>query len=305
MTPALMPASSACEPRVAETWVWLISLRLIGRAPICRTVARSWASWALVKPPEIWAPVRPSIPSGFLEKLMIGRVLTSLSRTTAKWPESASACSPATGPIACAWPRWAIWRVTSWKASRPSSVKPKVTFGSLNSPNSCFGSVMSVPESAGSSLSAYQPGRAVLSTVPPSSLGYSETTIVPGGTSRTIPFCGRFSPVGLMKRSFLASSGPAIRSCGSAALEEVVARLGDRAVLAVLHRRLFGGELGRAVGGRGRRRRRSAAGSRSFSGRGRLLPSVPSDSFSGPGGGCWPGRPPIARSGPIRFGSQS
>ena len=44
MTPALMPSSSACEPRVAETWVWLISLRLIGRAPICRVVARSWAS---------------------------------------------------------------------------------------------------------------------------------------------------------------------------------------------------------------------------------------------------------------------
>ena len=46
----------------------------------------SWASWMLVKPPEIWAPVRPSIPSGFWAKSMIGRVLTSLSRTTAKWP---------------------------------------------------------------------------------------------------------------------------------------------------------------------------------------------------------------------------
>ena len=49
----------------------------------------------LVKPPEIWAPLRPSIPSGFSAKLMIGRVLTSLSRTTAKWPESAAACSAA------------------------------------------------------------------------------------------------------------------------------------------------------------------------------------------------------------------
>ena len=28
-----------------------------------------------VKPPEIWAPVRPSIPSGFSAKLMIGRGL--------------------------------------------------------------------------------------------------------------------------------------------------------------------------------------------------------------------------------------
>ena len=97
MIPALIPACSAWLPSVAETWVWLISLRLIGRAPICRKVARSWASWMLLKPPEIWAPVRPSIPSGFCGKLMIGRVLTSLSRTTAKWPESASACSPEAG----------------------------------------------------------------------------------------------------------------------------------------------------------------------------------------------------------------
>ena len=28
-----------------------------------------------MKPPEIWAPVRPSIPSGFSAKLMIGRDL--------------------------------------------------------------------------------------------------------------------------------------------------------------------------------------------------------------------------------------
>ena len=36
MTPALMPVVRApAVPRVAETWVWLISLRLIGRAPIC------------------------------------------------------------------------------------------------------------------------------------------------------------------------------------------------------------------------------------------------------------------------------
>ena len=75
MTPALIPSSSAWLPSVAETWVWLISFRLIGRAPICRKVARSCASWMLVKPPEIWAPVRPSIPSGFSAKLMIGRRL--------------------------------------------------------------------------------------------------------------------------------------------------------------------------------------------------------------------------------------
>ena len=93
MIPALIPSCRAWVPRVAETWVWEISFRLIGRAPICSVSASSWASEIAVKPPEIWAPVRPSIPSGFSWKLMIGRVLTSLSRTTAKWPESASACS--------------------------------------------------------------------------------------------------------------------------------------------------------------------------------------------------------------------
>ena len=44
MTPALIPASSAWLPSVAETWVWLISFRSTGRAPIWRIVARSWAS---------------------------------------------------------------------------------------------------------------------------------------------------------------------------------------------------------------------------------------------------------------------
>ena len=100
MIPALMPSWRAWEPSVAETWVSLISFRLIGRAPICSVVASSWASVTLSKPPEIWAPPGPSIPSGFSAKLTIGRVLTSLSRTTAKCPESAAACSPAAGPIA-------------------------------------------------------------------------------------------------------------------------------------------------------------------------------------------------------------
>ena len=129
MIPAFRPWSSACWPSVAETWLWLISLRSIGSAPIWRKVARSCASCD-VKPPEISAPVRPSIPSGFSAKLMIGRVTASLSRTTAKWPESAAASwrrRPARSPAPA--PRWAIRRVTSWNASRPSSVKPKVTLG--------------------------------------------------------------------------------------------------------------------------------------------------------------------------------
>ena len=76
MIPALIPSWSAWAPSVAETWVSLISLRLIGRAPICSVVASSWASpCSPLKPPEIWAPLRPSIPSGFSLKLMIGRGL--------------------------------------------------------------------------------------------------------------------------------------------------------------------------------------------------------------------------------------
>ena len=67
--------------------------------------------------------MRPSIPSGFSTKLMIGLVTTSLSRTAAKCPErrSLSALTPPIAPAAAALlaPRWAIALVTSWKAERP------------------------------------------------------------------------------------------------------------------------------------------------------------------------------------------
>ena len=65
--------------------------------------------------------MRPSIPSGLSTKLMIGRDLTSLSRTTAKWPENWSAVLRLpTGAVgASAWPALGDRRVTSWKASRP------------------------------------------------------------------------------------------------------------------------------------------------------------------------------------------
>ena len=64
MIPALRPWSSACWPSVAETVVVEISFSSIGSAPIFRNSARSCASLSL-KLPEIWAPWRPSIPSGF------------------------------------------------------------------------------------------------------------------------------------------------------------------------------------------------------------------------------------------------
>ncbi len=62
--PALRPWSSACLPSVAETCEREISSSRSGRAPVLSTFARSWAL-VIVKPPEIWAPVEPSMPSGF------------------------------------------------------------------------------------------------------------------------------------------------------------------------------------------------------------------------------------------------
>ena len=47
------------------------------------------ASWAVT--PEICAPVRPSIPFGLSTKLMIGREISSPSRTIANEPENWSA----------------------------------------------------------------------------------------------------------------------------------------------------------------------------------------------------------------------
>ena len=210
----------------------------------------SWASWMLWKPPEIWAPVRPSIPSGFSAKLMIGRVLTSLSRTTAKWPESASASSAPGRPIACSWPRWAIARVTSWNASRPPSVKSKVTFGWSNSSVSCFGLVMSVPESAGSSLSANQPGSASSSGCAVGVLRLFGDDDGPDRDLDDFALVGAFAPGGRRCRGLR----PVLRAGDQVVrlvfLEEVVARFRRRAVRAVRDRLLFGGELDRAVGGR-------------------------------------------------------
>ena len=50
------------------------------------------------------------------------------------------------------WPRWAIRRVMFWNATRPWSVKSKVTFGWLFWSKFCSGLVMSSPLSCGLSL---------------------------------------------------------------------------------------------------------------------------------------------------------
>ena len=113
----------------------------------------SCASCGSLKPPEISAPVRPSIPFGFSWKLMIGRVTASSSRTTAKWPENAAAVSESTAPsapcvAACSAPRRAMSCVTSWNASRPLSVKSNWTTGWLNWSKACWGSSIWSPVSA-------------------------------------------------------------------------------------------------------------------------------------------------------------
>ena len=100
--------------------------------------------------PEIWAPVRPSIPSGFSTKLMIGRETTSLSRTTAKLSEASDACAASTTPGPPVEAALGDLLGDLLELSRPSSVKSKVTFGWLVvGSNFCSGSLMSAPESAG------------------------------------------------------------------------------------------------------------------------------------------------------------
>src|ERR1044072_1563401 len=123
--PATRPWSSAWAPSEAETCEREISSSLIGSAPIWRIFARSWADW-IVKPPEICAPVEPSMPSGFSWKLMNGFETSWSSSTIAKLCEAWSAGTP--GSVLSA-PRWAILRVIDWNALRPLSVKSNVTIG--------------------------------------------------------------------------------------------------------------------------------------------------------------------------------
>ena len=105
----------------------------------------------IVKPPEICAPVEPSMPSGFSRKLMNGIETSSLSSAIAKWCELCSG-SGLSG-LALSAPRWATWLVICWNALWPLSLKSKVTIGSLPPRWSkfCSGFLMSVPERPGSS----------------------------------------------------------------------------------------------------------------------------------------------------------
>ena len=97
-----------------------------------------------VKPPEIWAPVRPSIPSGFSAKLMIGRGLDFVVEDDREVAGERSAAScrradrlrlAALGDL----PGDVLERVPAL------SVKSKVTFGWLFWSKFCSGLVMSSP----------------------------------------------------------------------------------------------------------------------------------------------------------------
>jgi hypothetical protein len=194
--------------------LWLVRASLTGSAPILRKLARSCAE-PIVKLPEIWAPVRPSIPCGLSMKLMIGWVTIWLSRTTEKCCEYCSAAAELKVPGgAVALPRSAIVRVTSSNAVRPVSVKSNVTLGWLVVGSKfCSGFVMSVPESAGRSRSTYwgceESSAGLWERVFVSLVGASTTT-VPCGTETILVPGGCFSLRVLRKRSCFFSAGPEI-----------------------------------------------------------------------------------------------
>ena len=167
--------------------------------------------------PEICAPVRPSIPFGFSTKLMIGREISSPSRTIANEPEnwSASLALAAAGgwPVAAKYasdPRRAMSEVTLANASRPSSVKLKSTVGWLNWSVPGFGSVIWSPVRPGLSCrtkNCEPTSDSSMSWVEGSSSGLSSSTTVPRGTARTLVPGGCFSLGEFANRSSLTSEG--------------------------------------------------------------------------------------------------
>ena len=86
--------------------------------------------------------------------------------------------------------------------------------------------------------------------------------------------------------------------------EEVVLRLADRAGFAVFDRFLFGRQQRRRVGGGEGAGGDQAGVLEAFRVAPRFFPFF-FELFDRAGGRLWPGWPPITRSGPIRFGSQS
>ena len=102
--------------------------------------------------PLIWAPVRPSMPSGFSWKSIVASETIWLSSVIAKRWNAASGGSP--GALIWLAPRSAIRLVTAANRFRPSSVNSIVTIGScVFGSVFCSGFLMSDPDSSESSSS--------------------------------------------------------------------------------------------------------------------------------------------------------
>ena len=149
--PASRPWSSACWPREAETVVWETSFSSIGRAPMRRFSARSWAS-VLLSRPVISAPVLPSMPSGFSRKSIVASETIRLSSVIAKRCCAASRCSGVEpGGRMISEPRCASRLVARANARWPSPVNCMLTAGPRLELGLTSGFLMSDPDSSESS----------------------------------------------------------------------------------------------------------------------------------------------------------
>ena len=80
---AFQASASESLPSVAEIAVCWSVVNVTGRAPVCSTSARFFAS--LMSPiPVIWAPFEPLIPFGYCSQSIDGHDLISRSSTIAK-----------------------------------------------------------------------------------------------------------------------------------------------------------------------------------------------------------------------------
>ena len=99
--PAKRPWSSDSLPSVAETRLVESGVNSTGSEPDCSTSAMSLASCALSRP--VICALPPLMPSGLSRKSIVGKVVSLLSRTTAKRCRNAC-CEPSgASPLATAW----------------------------------------------------------------------------------------------------------------------------------------------------------------------------------------------------------
>ena len=197
--------------------------------------------------PLIWAPVRPSMPSGFSRKSIVASETILLSSVIANRCSAASRSEPGGRMISD--PRWAIRLVTRAKASRPLSVNSIVTMGSwVFWSTFCSGFLMSVPDSSESSSSTKKrctdsgwlgARSASITTMP---WGTLSTSLLAGGPLRkgvswsaSVPARARPGPSASSSRhslSFGTSSaprgGPRIDSKSTSSSSQLRGRAGDQ-----------------------------------------------------------------------------